>query len=181
MLILKIKSANPANPMNQGSDLLPDPGLFVHTTLKAWETQVNRMNDFFESVSDDDLMREVAPGRNRGIYLLGHLTAVNDSIMPLLGLGQKLYPHLEKIFISSPDKSGLEFPATKELRRCWNEVNEDLLEHFVRLEPAEWLAKHAAVSADDFAKEPHRNRLNVVIARTAHMHYHLGQLILLRV
>jgi hypothetical protein len=168
------------NPMKSNDPISPDPALFVRTTLRAWETQVSRMNDFFESVSDDDLMREVAPGRNRGVYLLGHLAAVNDAIMPLLGLGQKLYPHLEKIFITSPDKSGLEFPATKELRQYWNEVNEGLMEHFLRLEPAEWLAKHAAVSADDFAKEPYRNRLNVVIARTTHMHYHLGQLIFIK-
>lgn len=158
-----------------------DPGLFVRTTIKAWEIQVNRMNDFFENVSDVDLMREVAPGRNRGVYLLGHLAAVNDGIMPLLGLGQKLYPHLEKIFITTPDKSSLEFPPTKDLRQYWYDVNEELLEHFLRLEPTEWLAKHAAVSAEDFAKEPHRNRLNVVISRTTHMHYHLGQLIFLKI
>ena len=83
----------------------PESVLLVRTVLKAWETQVIRMNDFFDSASDDDLMHEVSPGRNRGIYLLGHLTAVNDGIIPLLGLGDKLYPHLEKPFISTPDKS----------------------------------------------------------------------------
>ena len=166
--------------MKPNDQIAPDPWLFVRTTLKAWETQVNRVNDFFESVTDDDLLREVAPGRNRGLYLLGHLTAVNDGILPLLGLGQKLYPHLEKIFITSRDKSGLEFPPGKELRQCWSDVNEELMEHFVRLEPAEWLAKHAVVSAEDFAKEPHRNRLNVVITRITHMHYHLGQLIFIK-
>jgi hypothetical protein len=158
----------------------PEPVLLVHTVLKAWETQVNRMNDFFDNASDDDLMHEVAPGRNRGIYLLGHLTAVNDGIMPLLGLSEKLYPHLEKPFISTPDKSGLEFPALKELRHYWTDVNEELMEHFAQLGPSQWLAKHAAISAEDFAKEPHRNRLSVIIARTTHMHYHLGQLILMK-
>jgi hypothetical protein len=164
--------------MNPSNDQpAPDPALFVRTILKAWETQVGRMNDFFDNSSDDELMRDVAPGRNCGVYLLGHLTAVNDGILPLLGLGQKLYPELEKVFISSPDKSGLEFPSTNQLRQYWTDVNEKLMEHFIRLEPSEWLAKHVAVSAEDFAKEPHRNRLNVVINRTTHMHYHLGQLI----
>ena len=166
--------------MKSKEQSLPEPTLFVRTVLKAWETQVNRMNDFFDSMSDDQLMREVAPGRNRGLYLLGHLTAVNDGIMPLLGLGEKLYPDLEKPFISTPDKSGLEFPPLKELREYWTNVNEELMEHFIRLEPAEWLGKHAVVSAEDFAKEPHRNRLAVVITRTTHMHYHLGQLILMK-
>jgi len=36
-----------------------------------------------------------------------------------------------------------------------------------------------AVSDEDFSKEPHRNKLNVIINRTNHMSYHLGQLILL--
>ena len=157
----------------------PESVLLVRTVLKAWETQVIRMNDFFDSASDDDLMHEVSPGRNRGIYLLGHLTAVNDGIIPLLGLGDKLYPHLEKPFISTPDKSGLEFPPLKELRHYWTDVNDELMEHFIKLEPSDWLAKHAAISAEDFAKEPHRNRLNVIIVRTTHMHYHLGQLIFL--
>ena len=166
--------------MKSKEQSLPEPTLFVRTVLKAWETQVNRMNDFFDSMSDDQLMREVAPGRNRGLYLLGHLTAVNDGIMPLLGLGEKLYPDLEKPFISTPDKSGLEIPPLKELREYWTNVNEELMEHFIRLEPVEWLGKHAAVSAEDFAKEPHRNRLAVIITRTTHMHYHLGQLMLLK-
>ena len=166
--------------MKSNEQSLPEPTLFVRTVLKAWETQVNRTNDFFDSMSDDQLMREVAPGRNRGVYLLGHLTAVNDGIMPLLGLGEKLYPNLEKPFISTPDKSGLEFPPLKELREYWTDVNEELMEHFIRLEPVEWLGKHAAVSVEDFAKEPHRNRLAVIITRTTHMHYHLGQLMLMK-
>src|SRR5688572_465909 len=165
--------------MKANDQTSPESALFVHTVLKAWETQVNRMNDFFDNASDDELMQEVAPGRNRGIYLLGHLTAVNDGIMPLLGLGEKLYPQLELPFVSTPDKSGLEFPPIKELRQYWSDVNEKLMDHFVLLEPTEWLAKHAAISAEDFAKEQNRNRLNVIIVRTTHMHYHLGQLIFL--
>jgi hypothetical protein len=36
------------------------------------------------------------------------------------------------------------------------------------------------VSPEDFAKEPHRNRLNVLISRTNHMANHIGQLLLLK-
>src|SRR5690242_6939864 len=114
--------------MTSNDTISPESALFARTIVKAWETQVNRMTDFFESMSDDDLMREVAPGRNTGVYLLGHLTAVNDAILPLLGLGDKLYPHLEKIFITTPDKSGLEFPSISDLRQYWSDVNEELME-----------------------------------------------------
>jgi hypothetical protein len=43
----------------------------------------------------------------------------------------------------------------------------------------EWFNKHTAVSAEDFAKEPHRNKLNVIVNRTNHTSYHLGQLVYL--
>jgi hypothetical protein len=43
----------------------------------------------------------------------------------------------------------------------------------------EWLTKHNSVSAEDFAKEPHRNKLSVLISRAMHQAYHGGQIALL--
>ncbi len=36
------------------------------------------------------------------------------------------------------------------------------------------------VSDEDFEKEPHRNKLNIIVTRTSHLSYHTGQLILLK-
>ena len=44
------------------------------------------------------------------------------------------------------------------------------------LSAEEWLKKHEAVSAQDFAKEPLRNRLSVLLSRTAHVQFHTGQI-----
>ena len=148
--------------------------------LDAWNIQIDRTNKLFSSLSDDQLGQEVAPGRNSGIYLLGHLTAVHDALFPLLGLGEKLYPQLEEVFIKHPDKSGLEKPATNELRRCWNDVNEKLQKCFNNFSIEEWFQRHTAISEADFEKEPHRNRLNVLLNRTSHLANHLGQLIFLK-
>ncbi|HTE07225.1 MAG TPA: DinB family protein [Flavitalea sp.] len=159
---------------------LPDTSMFSKTILKAWTLQVARINEFLNTVSDDVLVRETAPGRNSGTYLIGHLIAVNDGLFPLLGFGNKLYPELEKVFISSPDNAGQQFPLIADLRKYWINVNEKLLEHFTALDPEAWVSKHEAVNDEDFAKEPHRNKLNVVISRTTHMSYHLGQLAYLK-
>ena len=43
-----------------------------------------------------------------------------------------------------------------------------------------WLERHTAVSAEAFEKEPHRNKLNIIVSRSHHMAYHLGQLALLK-
>ena len=153
--------------------------MFAKTVLRAWTMNVTRVNDLLESLPDDVLKQDVAPGRNSGVYLLGHLTATHDGMIPLLGFGSKLYPQLEKPFYS-PDKSGNEFPSIAELKKYWKEVNDRLAEHFSQLEPEEWLTRHTSVSAEDFEKEPHRNKLSVLISRTTHMSSHLGQLIFLK-
>ena len=154
--------------------------LFVKMALDAWNIQIDRTNKLFNSLSDEQLGQEVAPGRNSGIYLLGHLTAVHDALFPLLGLGEKFYPQLDEIFIKNPDKSGIQKPETKQLRNYWNDVNEKLGKHFNNFSIEEWLQRHTAISEADFAKEPHRNRLNVLLNRTSHLANHLGQLIFLK-
>lgn len=158
----------------------PVKELFIKMAVDAWNTQCTRLTKLFDALSDEQLATDTAPGRNTGIYLLGHLVAVTDGMLPLLGLGEKLYPQLEKLFITSPDKSGLEFPPVQELRKYWNEINAKLSAHITTTTADEWFTKHNAVSAEDFAKEPHRNKLNLLINRTNHNSYHLGQLIYLK-
>jgi hypothetical protein len=150
--------------------------LLIKSALDAWTSHIKRTDKLFESLSDEQLAKGTATGRNSGIYLLGHLTAVHDGLFPLFGLGEKRYPELESIFLTNPENPGEERPAVSDLRNYWKEVNEGLQQHFNQFGTSEWLQKHAAVSATDFAKEPHRNRINVLINRTNHLAYHLGQL-----
>ena len=154
--------------------------LFLKMALDAWNTQIDRTNKLINGLSDEQLQREVSPGRNTGTYLVGHLTAIHDALFPLLGLGERLFPQLDEIFVKNPDKAGLAKPETKELRAYWNTVNEKLAQHFSALQMPEWLQKHTAVSEEDFQKEPHRNRLNVLLNRTSHLANHLGQMAFLK-
>lgn len=158
-----------------------DSSLFTATVLASWETEVNRTSAYFDKCSDADLLKPVAPGRNRIIYLLGHLVAVSDRMLPLLGLGERHWPHLDELFVTKPDDASASLPAAAELRSQWKEVNNELTGKLKAWKPEEWLMKHESVSAADFVKEPHRNRLNVVLSRTSHMSYHRGQLILVKV
>jgi hypothetical protein len=158
-----------------------DSTLFIATVLVNWETAINRATDYFDKCSDADLLRPIAPGKNRVIYLLGHLTAVSDRMLPLLGLGERHYPHLDDLFVTQPDSASVNLPSTAELRGQWKEINRELTEKLRAWKPEEWLMKHESVSATEFAKEPHRNRLNVVLSRTGHVSYHQGQLALVKV
>lgn len=154
----------------------------LHTKiiLDNWYSTVANTDKLLNSLTDEQLQADIAPGRNSGTYLLGHLTAVHDRMLPLLGFEQQAYPHLNDVFLTSPDKSGKEFPSVSELRSYWTATNKRLDKHFKSLQPADWLQRHTSVSEADFAKEPHRNRLNVVLGRTTHLSNHLGQLLLLQ-
>lgn len=147
--------------------------------LKAWNQQLGRAEKFFDAQSDDNLEKEVAPGRNRLAYLYGHLTASNDTMNPLFGFGPRLYPAFEETFSKNPDKV-LPLPPAAEIRKAWKETHQGLAKNFEKLSVNEWLDKHTSMTAEDLAKEPTRNKLSVLISRTNHVAYHMGQLVLTR-
>src|ERR1700733_44078 len=152
--------------------------LSVQVATNSWRLVLERANKTFSNLPDDQFLKEVAPGRNRVIYLCGHLTAIHDDMFLILGLGERLHPELDAIFVSSPDKAGAQLPPVGDLRRYWDEVNGKLLSQFATLSENEWLQRHNAVSEEDYAKDPTRNRLAVLLNRTNHMSYHLGQITL---
>jgi hypothetical protein len=154
-------------------------GLLVKMILMAWDAQNNYLNKLISSLTDEQLAKEIAPGKNTGVYLLGHLIAVSDGMLPLLGFGDRLFPEMEEVFLKNPDKAGKAFPSVTELKQQLEAVNTKLNTHFRFTEINGWLDRHTAVSSEDFVKEPHRNKLNVVINRTGHMAYHIGQMRLL--
>jgi hypothetical protein len=156
-----------------------EKGIFIKMVVSYWQVVNNRVTDLLSQLSDEKLSAETAPGRNTGVYLLGHLAAVHDAMFPILGFGEPLYPDLYKVFVDSPDKSGLEKPSIPYLRECWSKVTSALQQRIDATQPDEWFKRHNSVSEEDFAKEPHRNKLNIIINRTNHLSTHLGQLIYL--
>jgi uncharacterized damage-inducible protein DinB len=153
--------------------------LFVKMSISAWDTENARITKLLDSLSDEQLMAETAPGRNRGIYLIGHLASVSDGFFNLFGWGERLYPHLEIPFVKNADRSAPDTATPAEVRVYWNEIYSKLTEAIKKASTDEWFTRHTAVSEADFAKEPHRNKLNVLINRTNHMSYHRGQLVYL--
>lgn len=154
--------------------------LVIKMTLTAWDAQNGYLNKLLDELTDEQLMNEISPGRNRGIYLLGHLVAVSDAMLPVLGFGDRLFPALEQTFIRSADKAGQEMPSLAELKENLKAINAKLQENFNTSSSSQWLERHTSVSEEDFVKEPHRNKLNIIISRTNHMANHIGQMLLLK-
>ncbi|MBL7962921.1 MAG: DinB family protein [Flavobacteriales bacterium] len=158
---------------------MQDERLFVKMALDAWNTQLKGTSALIDELTDAQLMQEVAPGRNRGIYLLGHLAAEHDLMLPLLRFQDPLFPELKPVFVDAADRDMPDVHTVAQLRARWAAVSTALNARIMKLPAAEWFTRHANISAEDFPKEPHRNRLNVLLSRTIHLAHHRGQLVLL--
>ena len=100
-------------------------------------------------------------------------------MLPLLGLGERLYPEFDVAFVINPDKSQTVIPSHEEIRRGMDYRKRRIVERVrknvaVRLAPASLCRVGGRVS---------RKILRVVASpsccsRTNHLSYHLGQAVL---
>jgi hypothetical protein len=160
--------------------MMTNEQLTVKTAIASWQNTVGRADKAFSALTEEQFLREVAPGKNRLVYLLGHLTAINDAMHTILGIGERLHPELDSMFVSEPDRANETLPSVPELMKHWADVNGSLSEKLAPLTLRDWLQRHMSVSDVDYAKDPTRNRLSVLLSRTNHLSYHLGQIILAR-
>src|ERR1700735_2269351 len=116
--------------------------LATQAAVNSWKLTIGRADKIFSPLTADQLQQQIAPGKNRLIYLLGHLTAVHDRMLPLLDLGPRLHPELDPPFLTNPDRATAELPPVEEIKKFWNEVNSKLLAGLESLSAAEWLQKH---------------------------------------
>lgn len=92
--------------------------IYASVAVNSWKQIIERLDKMFASASDEDLKQQVAPGRNRIFYLLGHLTAVHDRMFTLLGVGERLHPELDKPFLESPDGEAADKFSAADLRKA---------------------------------------------------------------
>ena len=159
--------------------MLPEQ-LFAATTVASWKQVIGRLAEPVAALTEEQLQRQIAPNKNRVIYIVGHLIAVNDRLFPLLGIGERMYPSLDEVYLTNPDRKLPDPLSLADLKKAWSSVHEKLTAAFDAFTPAQWLERHTAVSEEEFAKEPLRNRLAVVQSRTNHVSFHGGQLVLVK-
>ena len=150
--------------------------VFAQTALASWKINLGHLDKLLAGFSDDDLQKEIAPGKNRIYYLVGHLAAVHDRMFPLLRLGARKHEDLDDDFLTNPDRSRPDRLSAAAVRQVYNEINTTLTRAMEGLSAEAWLERHDAITPEDFAKEPLRNRLAVLLSRTAHVHFHTGQI-----
>lgn len=153
----------------------------VATVVSSWKQVVKRLDERLAALDDKQLERQVAPNKNRLLYLLGHLTAVHDRMLPLLAIGERLHPELDEAYLSNPDRTIADPLSAADLKKAWSQVNGAIASGVEKFSSEDWLKKHTTVSDEDFSKDPTRNRLAVFLNRTNHASFHTGQMALARV
>lgn len=127
--------------------------IFATVAVKTWNLVIGRLNQLVSSLSDGEFQTEVAPGRNRVYYIVGHLTATHDRLLPLFGLGERLHPEPDDIFIVNPDTTFPDEISVADLRNVFAEINTKLIQAIDALPATDLLNKHEPVSEEDFAKD----------------------------
>ncbi|MGC4021084.1 MAG: DinB family protein [Cyclobacteriaceae bacterium] len=144
--------------------------------LLQWSTYNNRMQKVLDTISENDFNKPVYTGHNSPSWILGHLVDTEDSLLELFGIRSRLYPDLKTIYNHEKGKNQSGHLSKSELTARWKSVSAELDKAFNSWSEQEWLGRHTAVSEEYFKKEPHRNKLNVMLARVSHKASHLGQI-----
>src|ERR1700682_2455170 len=142
----------------------------VNMILSGWKTGQDNIQKALLNLSDESIDRELASGSHKVSWVVGHLAAVNDSLFTILGLGKKINEDYYEHFIN--DDALIKAPSISEIRAYWKETSEGLNDPIAKFSVQDWFDRHTTVSAEDFAKEPHRNKLNVLLNRTYHLNHH---------
>src|SRR6267154_6413295 len=107
-------TAELADPIKkQKETLMTNEELYLAVALNGWKGNIERADKMFSGLSDQEALKEIAPGKNRLIYVWGHLTATHDAMLPLLGIGRRLHPEFDVVFISNPDKTQAGIPSVE--------------------------------------------------------------------
>ena len=97
-------------------------------------------------------------------------------MLPLLDLGARTCTHLDSLFITVPDRAASSYPQLDEMHAAWATVHSALERGMHTLTPEAWSQAHASVSQADFEQSPWRNRFSVLLSRSNHLAYHMGQI-----
>ena len=147
--------------------------------LDMWENKVQETTEVFRSLGESRAREAVAPGKNRVIYLLGHLLVMHDGIFETLELGGRTCKGYDELFLL-PQHAANQYPSYHLLLEQWIALNKTLTFKLRQLSPQQWRSKHRYISEADFESHPNKNRFCGFQCLLTHLYHHAGQLALIR-
>lgn len=146
--------------------------------LLQWNAYNRIMQKTLDSTSEENYYKPIVPGGNSPSWLMGHLADTDDALLELFGIRKRMFPELAKIYHHERETNQTGHLSKAELISKWKEIIAELDATFKNMSEGDWLSRHMVVSEEDFKKEPHRNKLNVMLSRVTHKASHIGQIAL---
>ncbi len=146
--------------------------------LLQWNAYNRIMQKTLNAIPDENFYKPIVPGGNSPSWLIGHLADTDDKLLELFGIRERLFPELSTIYHHERHTNQSGHLSKDELNAKWKAIVAELDTAFKSMSESDWHARHLAVSEEDFKKEPHRNKLNVMLSRVTHKASHLGQIAL---
>ena len=148
----------------------------LQVCLLQWDTYNRRMTTVIKGLTKADFEKPLVPGGNSPSWILGHLVDTDDELLKILGIRERMHPELHKIYHHERGTNQTGHLSKSELMTKWEAILGELDKAFSAMSESNWHERHTLVSAEDFKKEPHRNKLNVMLSRVGHKASHLGQI-----
>jgi DinB superfamily len=146
--------------------------------LLQWNTYNRIMQKTLDSITEENFYKPIVAEGNSPSWLMGHLADTDDALLTLFGIRERMFPELAKIYHHERGTNQTGHLSKAELITKWKTIIGELDRVFKSMSESDWHARHMAVSEEDFKKEPHRNKLNVMLSRVTHKASHLGQIAL---
>lgn len=150
-------------------DLISKKFLEQYVMMHEW------LNNYINALSDEEYKMELSPGKNHGVWILGHLIESDDDFSVYMGKGDFLFPEYVELFgQGSKLKPPENYPPVQDLKNNWKVLFEKNKKIYENLKDHE--LEESPENMDDKMKEYFKTKGTVVMAWQLHQMYHGGQL-----
>lgn len=151
----------------------------VKKFAEQFEAMVEWVNGNIDPLTDDELKLEIAPGKNHGVWILGHLIASDDDFSVFMEKGDLLYPEYYELFGQGSKLLSVEnYPSVQLLRKQWKSVVEKNRKIYADLTDEELNEPHGRMQSPP-EKDFFKTKQRIIYFWQLHQMYHAGQLSIL--
>lgn len=143
--------------------------------LEQYIMMAEWLNNIINILSDEEFRLEISPGKNHGVWILGHLISSDDDFSVYMGKGELLFPDYAGLFgqgstLQPPEN----YPPVSELKKKWSILFEKNRKIYSELKDHE--LDEIPENADENFRSYFKTKGTVVMAWQLHQIYHGGQL-----
>lgn len=133
------------------------------------------VNIYIGELSDEEFKMELSPGKNHGIWILGHLITSDDDFSVYMGKGDLLFPEYAELFGQGSKLQPAEsYSEVSILKERWKQIIEKNNKIYVDLKDSELEETPENMTGD--MENYFKNKGKVIMAWQLHQMYHGGQL-----